>query len=173
MDGTAVKRVCCSVHGCRIPLINQQHWFCPLHSEQRYICRIKNCNRSADPGFVTCSLETHRAWQQTQQALPQLRSQYRDAGASEVPRAGTLFDPDNSRGCSDSVTNSNLPLAGPSSHSDTSIKGQKMRNRTHNEQLFVRCCGVIISRATMYGSESITSAKVSIPFRISIPPKDT
>lgn len=34
------------------------------------------------------------------------------------------------------------------------------RRWTHNEQLFVRCCGVILSRATMYASEGVSGVKV-------------
>ncbi|KAJ7202758.1 hypothetical protein GGX14DRAFT_369989, partial [Mycena pura] len=41
----------------------------------------------------------------------------------------------------------------------TPIKGRTSRNWTHNEQLFVRCCGDIISRATFFGAEGITGVK--------------
>jgi len=34
------------------------------------------------------------------------------------------------------------------------------RCRTHNEQLLVRPCGIILSRATFYGSEAISAVKV-------------
>jgi hypothetical protein len=34
------------------------------------------------------------------------------------------------------------------------------RRRTHNEQLVVACCGVIIGRATMFGSEGVAAVKV-------------
>ncbi|KAJ7165361.1 hypothetical protein C8R46DRAFT_1163693 [Mycena filopes] len=40
------------------------------------------------------------------------------------------------------------------------LKGSNARHWTHNEQLFVRCCGVIISRATFYGSEGITGVSL-------------
>jgi hypothetical protein len=40
------------------------------------------------------------------------------------------------------------------------VKGKNSRNWTNNEQLFVRCCGVIISRATFFGSEGITGVSV-------------
>ena len=42
----------------------------------------------------------------------------------------------------------------------TNLKGRFSRRWTHNEQLFVRCCGIIISRATFYGSEGVSGVKV-------------
>lgn len=36
------------------------------------------------------------------------------------------------------------------------------RRRTHNEQLLVHPCEVILSRATFYGSEAINAVKVFI-----------
>jgi hypothetical protein len=33
--------------------------------------------------------------------------------------------------------------------------------RTHNEQLVVACCGVILGRGTMFGAEAISGVKVS------------
>lgn len=35
------------------------------------------------------------------------------------------------------------------------------RRRTHNEQLIMRSCGVIIARATFFGSEAISAVNVS------------
>lgn len=42
-----------------------------------------------------------------------------------------------------------------------SFKGRIYRRWTHNEQLFVCCCGVILSRATFFGSEGILGVVVS------------
>jgi len=36
------------------------------------------------------------------------------------------------------------------------------RRRTHNEQLVVACCGVIIARGTMYGAEALSGVRVSM-----------
>lgn len=41
------------------------------------------------------------------------------------------------------------------------LKAYFGRRRTHNEQLIVRTCGVIISRATLYGSEAVSGVNVS------------
>jgi hypothetical protein len=39
-------------------------------------------------------------------------------------------------------------------------KARFARRRTHNEQLVVSCCGMILARGTMYGAEAISGVKV-------------
>ncbi len=41
------------------------------------------------------------------------------------------------------------------------VLGRLNRKWTHNEQLFVRPCGIIVSRCTFYHAESLTASKVS------------
>ena len=40
-------------------------------------------------------------------------------------------------------------------------KARFARRRTHNEQLIVSCCGVVLARGTMFGAEAISGVKVS------------
>ena len=40
------------------------------------------------------------------------------------------------------------------------LRAQFGRKRTHNEQIIVAPCGVIIARTTMYGAEAVTSVMV-------------
>lgn len=51
------------------------------------------------------------------------------------------------------------------------LKAQFGRRYTHNEQLFVRPCGVIIGRATMFGSEGQAEVVVCAicPFKLHLP----
>ncbi len=42
------------------------------------------------------------------------------------------------------------------------VKSTLARRWTHNEQLVVKCCGVIISRATFYNSEGMSNVLVSL-----------
>lgn len=39
-------------------------------------------------------------------------------------------------------------------------KASFARRRTHNEELVVSCCGMILARGTMYGAEAISGVKV-------------
>lgn len=40
------------------------------------------------------------------------------------------------------------------------VKGRFTRRWTHNEQLVVRPCGIVIGRATFYAAEAMTAVKV-------------
>jgi hypothetical protein len=41
------------------------------------------------------------------------------------------------------------------------------RHRTHNEQIFVRPCGVIVARATFFGLETVAQTAVCVFFGVS------
>lgn len=41
------------------------------------------------------------------------------------------------------------------------VLGAFSRKWTHNEQLMVRPCGVVVGRATFFGSENVIGVKVS------------
>jgi hypothetical protein len=63
--------------------------------------------------------------------------------------------------------------AGPPAHPHGPVTGNKRiraqfaRKRTHNEQLIVAPCGVIIARTTFFGSEAVSSVAVcTLVYRI-------
>ncbi|KAJ7486073.1 hypothetical protein B0H11DRAFT_1721890, partial [Mycena galericulata] len=130
-DGVTVRHIACSVHDCTVALRSQRDLFCPTHQHLMQVCCINGCQTQAEPGFRTCTESTHRAFQEAAEeqnsAMFQLHTRLRNAGLSQIPKAA-----------------------------DTRIKGRLYRNWTHNEQLFVRCCGIIISRATFFGSEGVS-----------------
>jgi hypothetical protein len=66
----------------------------------------------------------------------QLRAQLQNATISDVPLAGALTDNPGLLVAPDTVAG---PVRGGR------VKGKLSRSWTHNEQLFVRCCGIIIS----------------------------
>ncbi|KAJ7105049.1 hypothetical protein C8R43DRAFT_906802 [Mycena crocata] len=148
-DGVTVRHLCCSVHDCREPLPSQQSHFCNTHQDRIKVCCVYGCNSLAEPGFRTCALRDHRDFQaQTEMqntAMFQLHSRLRAAGISQTP-AETPAPPSAAA----------PPEAGAS---EPKVKGRMSRSWTHNEQLFVRCCGVILSRATFFGAEGITGVK--------------
>ncbi|KAK6971436.1 hypothetical protein R3P38DRAFT_2587167 [Favolaschia claudopus] len=51
------------------------------------------------------------------------------------------------------------------------IRGRLGRRWTHNKQLMVRCCGIITSLATFFGSEAVTSVKefIHVTFPVHYP----
>ncbi|KAJ7439728.1 hypothetical protein B0H11DRAFT_1687812, partial [Mycena galericulata] len=157
-DGVTVRHLCCSVHDCQEALPTQRHHFCFTHRDLIQQCCILGCESVAQPGFRTCTIENHRAFQQDADekntAMFQLRNRLNNAAIREVPLAGSRSDPPPAP-TSTQPTLSQLA----STSSTTRVKGKLARSWTHNEQLFVRCCGIIISRATFFGSEGISGVK--------------
>ncbi|KAJ7673002.1 hypothetical protein DFH06DRAFT_1358623, partial [Mycena polygramma] len=83
-DGVAVRHVCCSVHDCKDPVPTQRSFFCNTHQDLLRICCIHGCESDAEPGFRTCSLPAHRAFQKEtdlrNSAMFQLRDRLRNTG---------------------------------------------------------------------------------------------
>ncbi|KAJ6561919.1 hypothetical protein B0H19DRAFT_1143016 [Mycena capillaripes] len=169
-DGVTVRCLVCSIHDCTEPLPSQKARFCKTHSALNNICYINGCQAPIELGFNTCSLEPHRAhelasWDK-HAAMFQLKNRLQTHGIPEVPPAGSPPVPSSSSPASSSV----LAQAPPSTLTpNPAVKGKNSRSWSHNEQLFVRCCGVIISRATFYGSEGLTG--VSAFLKATFPPK--
>ncbi|KAJ7238239.1 hypothetical protein C8J57DRAFT_1087014, partial [Mycena rebaudengoi] len=135
-DGVTVHHVCCSVHNCTESLLSQRDHFCYSHRDLIKVCCVHGCDLNSEPGFRTCGLQSHRDFQAQADllntAMFQLHSRLRNAVPTAPSAAATSLAP---------------------------VKGRTSRSWTHNEQLFVRCCGVILSRATFFGAEGITSVK--------------
>ncbi|KAJ7267708.1 hypothetical protein B0H12DRAFT_1068094 [Mycena haematopus] len=130
-DGVSVQHACCSVHDCLESLPTQRAHFCHTHRDLAKICAIKSCSAHAEPGFLTCVDEAHRAVQreadERNTAMFQLRSRLRKGNINQVPRAG---DTRPSQSQSPSLSNqSQTPTP-------TKLKGKLTRSWTHNEQLF-------------------------------------
>ncbi|KAJ7121167.1 hypothetical protein C8R44DRAFT_622980 [Mycena epipterygia] len=144
-DGVTVGHACCGVHDCKIPLANQSAWFCPLHNDLRFLCAVNGCNQKSEIGWRTCTESTHRAFEVERRAKGKamftLRARLARTRGEAQPNA-------------------------PASDLDylDQIRGRLSRRWTHNEQLMVRCCGVIISRATFFGSEAITADFIHVTF---------
>ncbi|KAJ7221442.1 hypothetical protein GGX14DRAFT_353507, partial [Mycena pura] len=160
-DGVTVRHLACSVHDCTEPLPSQKARFCLTHAHRNQICYIYGCEAAVQAGFSTCAAESHRAHElaslERHKAMFQLHNRLQDAGIEQIHEAGSAPS-GSTTNCTSASSSSSIP----------SIKGKNSRNWTHNEQLFVRCCGVIISRATFYGSEGITG--VSLFLKATFPP---
>jgi len=60
------------------------------------------------------------------------------------------------------VTNDpRIPCPSKSAGGNKKFKAQFGRRRTHNEQILVRPCGVIVARATFFGAEAVSNVLVS------------
>ncbi|KAJ7336318.1 hypothetical protein DFH08DRAFT_706356, partial [Mycena albidolilacea] len=166
-DGVAVRMHACCVHGCTEALLNQRHLYCHSHRDLMNVCCVRGCNTPTEPGFRTCTEPTHRAFQmaaeQKNTAMFQLHSRLRQTGVSQASLAGASGysrDPLHQEPQQDPGTE---PAANPK------LKGHLHRGWTNNEQLFVRCCGMIISRATFFGSEGVSGVNTFL--KATFPPQ--
>ncbi|KAI0078139.1 hypothetical protein K474DRAFT_1594658 [Panus rudis PR-1116 ss-1] len=128
-DGVTIGRPCCGVHDCQGRLPTQQHRYCREHEEMEKQCCIIGCTANVEDGHQTCSDEMHRSLEGTHDitktALFQLRNR---------------LEPDS------------IPI--DASTANAKLRAQFGRRWTHNEQLCVATCGVVLGRATFYGSEA-------------------
>lgn len=129
--------------------------------QQRLHCCVQGCNAPAQPGHLTCSTQAHRTWEENRDerstSMFQLRRRLQRFGISEIPAAGSSSQEEPPTHYARDPPTTDPP-------STSNVKGSMSRRWTHNEQLFVRCCGIILSRATFYGSEGVSGVKVHFLF---------
>jgi hypothetical protein len=151
-----------------MPLASNRDRFCPLHVSSNQICAIVGCSSPVVAGSLACANASHKEVERIHQEQGQARFQLKerlqrarvahpkDAVADECHMAD-LIDDDNREEeyvvdeCSD--TSVNL-LKGKK------IQAQFGRRRTHNEQIIVAPCGIVLARETFYGAEGVASVVV-------------
>lgn len=166
-DGVTVGHTCCSVEGnCMIPLASPRDRFCPTHSHKKLECFVQDCAEPAQPGHASCLAESHRALeislqQRNRKALTELRRRLKKAGVSSVaPAGGDLCTADVDASDNPATPDTDTSHPQQSTPQPSPAKGRTSRKYTHNEQLCVKCCGIIISRATFYHAEGVAAVKV-------------
>lgn len=159
------------MHDCDIPLNLVKDRYCLVHKQQDLICVVTTCSEPAEEGHRTCNIEDHRALEnyndlQTK-ALFQLKlrlsrlkvSQPRDSmpeipATSDTAPAPVLDD-------EEVMIDSAGVCEGKPEEGNKTLRARFGRKRTHNEELCVASCGVILGRATFYGSEAPNGVRVS------------
>ncbi|TBU37062.1 hypothetical protein BD309DRAFT_1005086 [Dichomitus squalens] len=151
VDGITIGRPCCNVHDCQNPLPTQRSRFCETHRDLKMICAVVGCNQHASPNKQTCPEPSHRALEDPngRSALFILRRRLERLQTSSLEDEGT--------GVSEELTeyDENGECPSKSEEGNTKPRARFGRRQTHNEQLVVATCGVILGRATMFGSEGI------------------
>ena len=175
IDGVANGHPCCAEANCKFPLQSNRHRFCQVHSNLNQVCAIIGCSFPVASGGKTCNLPEHAAIETVHNDRSTARFQLkeRQQHAKVVHPQDAL--PNEANNISNLVPNANfeeifefnrkgqpIPTTGSSTAGTTkSLRAQFGRKRTHNEQLFVAPCGVIIARETFYHAEAIYSVIVS------------
>ncbi|KZV81992.1 hypothetical protein EXIGLDRAFT_627672, partial [Exidia glandulosa HHB12029] len=159
MDGICIGHPCCSFKDadglpCRVQLSTPRDRFCSTHSAEILVCAVRDCTSARGAGFQTCNDSAHRT---LENSLPQSGTSMRELLARKE-------------------RNAHAKAARSTGKSSKTRKGSKTaavfrRTFTHNEQLLVRPCGIIVSRCTMFQSEAISAAKASADFVMSTFPE--
>ncbi|RPD52418.1 hypothetical protein L226DRAFT_468036 [Lentinus tigrinus ALCF2SS1-7] len=128
MDGVTIGHPRCNERHCRNTLRSPQDRFCQEHTSLHDQCAIEGCTEVSATGFRTCNSEVHRAYEieKRERGTAIYRLRLRAEKASDRRAQG-----------------SRRPK----------VRSALTRRWTHNEQLMVRPCRIIISRATFFESE--------------------
>ncbi|KZT54970.1 hypothetical protein CALCODRAFT_547130 [Calocera cornea HHB12733] len=171
-DGISIGRPCCAVHNCPLPLTNNRAHFCAAHAQEEELCAVQGCNSPRQSGRLTCGILEHRALEDKYKApgksFIQLTHRHRQAyerGGEDGEEVVEMELEEEEEGEQSEVVQLD-PMPRRESKKKV-LRARFGRNRTHNEQLVVRPCGVIVGRGTFYGAEALGSV---IDFIMSIFP---
>ncbi|KZO93021.1 hypothetical protein CALVIDRAFT_486523, partial [Calocera viscosa TUFC12733] len=146
-DGVSIGRPCCAIHNCPNALSSNRARYCSSHSTLESICAVEGCDQRVEDGLRTCSLAEHMLLESNYKAIGQsfnlLKTQLQ---LEEVE-----------------VATKNVE-AKRTEKKDVKPMARFARRRTHNEQLVVRPCGIILARGTFYGAEALGSEFLTTVF---------
>lgn len=125
---------CCNEKDCKEPLAKVTDEYCHKHLDNGMLCCVKDCCMPREVGFRTCCIREHRLEEHTRKT--------RGRKTKTKPRQQKEI--------------------GVQGSGSSSVKGAFSRRWTHNEQLVVRPCGIVIGRGTCYAAESMPAVKVLI-----------
>ncbi|KAF9544131.1 hypothetical protein CPC08DRAFT_730331 [Agrocybe pediades] len=183
-DGVTIGRPTCSVQDCPNALKSTKNRYCPNHKKEDLLCVVTTCKNMADSGHRTCSLKDHRqienynaehnkAMFQLKHRLAKLKTSLAAASlpttscdsnalVDEEEELEVVIDQDGRLECD-----------GKPDKGNKALKARFGRRRTHNEELCVASCGVILGRCTFYGSEAPNGVrtfwKKLFPYKRSLP----
>ncbi|KZT50698.1 hypothetical protein CALCODRAFT_444209 [Calocera cornea HHB12733] len=185
-DGVSIGRPCCRVHNCANPLPTNRSRYCLQHQAIDAICAVEGCEEPAPTGRRTCNTPEHRQledhYNATGKSFKILKKRLQQAynrGNNNVPLYGNDEEADQEEEDEDDDLEEEEAELSAQAHVQAQAEGQASaegepqnsqklnppskpkarfgRRRTHNEQLIVRPCGIIVGRATFYGAESLSA----------------
>lgn len=141
------------------------------------LCVVTTCETKAEAGFRTCSDTDHRKVEEynalQSKAMFQLKRRLERAKITQTHdslSSGEPVDPDLEEdgedllagGEEDVLVDKDGTCEEKSDTGNFSVRARFGRRHTHNEELCVASCGVILGRATFYGSEAPNGVRVSL-----------
>ena len=168
-DGVTIGCPTCCVHDCNNPLESVKDRFCPTHADQDLLCVVTTCSEHAEEGHQTCGLKEHHELKNynsdKNKAMFQLKKCLAHLHTSQphksIPEAGDDIGQD------EEVLVDNVGVCDEKpEEGNQTLCARFGRKCMHNEELCVSSCGIILGRATFYGSEAPNGIVVSQRFPI-------
>lgn len=186
-DGITLGYWCCSVsetqlrafdpdttsNYCEERLNKVTDRYCPTHSAMlNHICPAQPCVAKVEPGQPTCANPEHQAayrdFKERNTSLFGLPRRMKRPGSHIRLDPSVMISADTGEVniTKEDLMNSEVDeraheSARDGGESKPTKKILLSRRRTHNEQLMVSPCGMILGRKTFFQSESVTKVKVS------------
>ena len=136
-------------------------------------CAVTSCTAKVEVGYRTCSETDHRQLEDynnmQNKAMFQLKHHLARLKVlqPEDPYSDIVNEPADAGQGSDAhmdeevLIDMNRVCDGKSEKGNKTVRARFGRRRTHNEELCVASCGVILGWATFYGSEAPNGVRVS------------
>lgn len=181
IDGVCIGHPCRGIPNCKNLLQSNWDHFCSTHDGQNNICAVNDCRNSVLSGSKVCHLTTHQETERMHNKQGQSRFQLREhlqrariaCPNNSAATTELSIDDDNS----DDLVDGNgeiefdiqqdghlIPSSTDTRSLNTSWKlcAWFGRKRTHNEQLFVAPCGIIVAWKTFFHSEALSEVIVGV-----------
>lgn len=153
VDGITIGHPCCGVLHCDTALASNRHRFCPNHAHRNRVCAVEGCEIVADfqAGYMTCEDPNHRLLEtnhkKRDKAMFQLRTRVARPGVSNPENA---FEAEVTAEAFEELevpsTSDTAPCpASKNPSGNRKIRALFGRRKTHNQQIIVRPCGIIVA----------------------------
>lgn len=170
-DGITLGHRCCSVHDCKERLPTTKARYCLTHEDgHARKCAIVECCLPHTAKSRTCEIELHkereRIFKEKSSAIFQLKQRLQKFSIKQPqhaldPQGETQEQGDEEEvGMEVELEETELCLSKEEQASKLEIRPHFGGRRTYCEELCVGSCGMIIGRATMYGSEAANGVAV-------------
>ena len=155
IDGVMLGHSCYGELNCKVLLVNNHDQFCPTHICLNQICAIIHCSLPVVTGRKTCALSDHEAVENVHNIHGQARFQLKehlchaqfahpgDAFPVEAANIFQLVDDNTEEDFGFNGRGQSIPVKEHTTQKKT-LRAQFGCKRTHNKQLFIAPCGIII-----------------------------
>ncbi|KAJ3500050.1 hypothetical protein NLJ89_g9962 [Agrocybe chaxingu] len=140
-DGITIGHPCCNVAHCMEPLPNKRSRFCVGHKYLNNKCSVEACSFPIAPDLLTCNNPEHISIFQDYEIRKS--ANFQQKGQLSLEEEGSLAK-SSAETCPQKSAAGNRPL-----------RARFGCRQTHNEQLMVHPCGIIVAWATFFGSETV------------------